>query len=123
MALIHLQLSPARMPRSSLNGATLSSEKIAIQRLLRTCGPRLRTMCGSILLDLIVFNRISPEMARHLNILSLSHWTCQASPSIRYQEIPLSTVVDSICLEKKIAGLSLEMKRLLNVWNLIGLRS
>jgi hypothetical protein len=70
-----------------------------------------------------VFNRISPEMARRLNILSLSHWTFRASPSIQCQEIPLSTLVDSICSEKKIAGPSFEMKRLLNAWNLIGVRS
>src|SRR3974390_1463936 len=106
MALIQLQRSPERTPRSSPHGATLLSEKSAIQKLLRICGPRLRTTCGSILLDLIVFNRISPETVRHLNILSLSHWTCQASPSIQYQEIPLSTLVDLIFSEKKIAGLS-----------------
>src|SRR5262249_49720472 len=102
------------------NGETLSSEKKAIQRLLRTCGLRSRTMCESILLDLIVFSRISPEIRRHLNILSPSHLIFQASPDIRSAVIPLSTLVDSIFSANAMVGLSCETRKLLNVWNLIG---
>src|SRR5215831_9325848 len=105
------------------NGETLSSEKRAIQKLLRTCGQRSRTMCESILLDLIVFNRISPEIRRHLSTLSPSHLTFQASLDIQSAVIPLSTLVDSIFSESAMVALSCEMRRLLSVWSLIGQRN
>ena len=123
MASTPLRRSPAPTPLSKMNGETLSFEKKAIQRLLTICGPRSRTTLGSILLDLIVFNRISPEVVRHLNTASRSLSISPDSPDTPSPVIPLSTLVDSIFLEEKTTALSSEMRRLLNVWNLIGRRS
>ena len=83
MALKSLKLSPEHTPPSSISGAILLSEKTATQKLLKTCGPQLRTTLTPILLDLISYNRITPPVMRHLSILSQSLLTYQAFPGIQ----------------------------------------
>src|SRR3974377_20493 len=88
-------------PRSTLNGAILSLEKKATQKLLKTCGEPSRTTLESTLLDLIVFNRISPVVERHLSIASRSLWISQISPDTLLAAIPLFTLVDFTSLSEK----------------------
>ena len=123
MALTHLQHSPELTLHSKPNGEILSSERISIQRLLRTCGPRSRIIYERTLLDLIVYNRISPTALRVLNSLSQSHLISLTGHGTPLAVIPLCTLGDSICSESGMTGPSSATKRLLNVWSLIGQKS
>src|SRR3974390_439647 len=123
MTQIPLLLSDAHTQPSPPNGVILSFERKSIQKLLKTCGQQLRTTSEPILLDLIAYNRISLEVRRHLNSLSQSHWISLTGHGTLLAVIPLSTLVDSICSARRMTGLSFEMKKLLNVCNLIGERN